>query len=85
MQTKPRGKQALHNPTVASKAVLTRTRNSNATSVSHRTPVQHIAKRQRCIVCIDTAGPPATFVAQRGLYWAPPQSSCQESFSDCLG
>lgn len=51
-QAKPRGKQALHNPTVASKAVLTGTRNNNTTSVSHRTPIQHIAKPQRCALYI---------------------------------
>lgn len=38
-QAKPRGKQALHKPTVASKAVLTGTRNNKTTSVSHRTPI----------------------------------------------
>lgn len=46
-QAKPSGQQALHNPTVASKAVLTGTRSNNTTSVSHRTPIQHIPKPQR--------------------------------------
>lgn len=40
-QSKPRDKEALHSPTVASKAVLTRIGSNNTTSVPHRTPQRH--------------------------------------------